>query len=233
VIACFSGLWKKVFLAVRQLILHTKYIEFQSSQYIADLIYKSFEYGMEHYCKSLLDDIFSNLHLTNNLMDKHEMKEVYVYNVYVKTLILTLEKFVGTAYESEVREKILNKYVLSDMLVYMEQLSKVTPVLIKNYMTLQLVFDCFTLWQCADVKCLLNVISSRFKEFKNLQSYKQINNLYTQVIKYANVSNTEVKKNTVFEKELIVGQVSVCMLLCSLNMPICIEIVFRVISPYS
>jgi len=213
----FLGLWKSILFAIRGLIVPAKYVEIQSSQYIADLIYKSFEYGIERHCEPLLEDLFMNLRSTDGLIAKHQIKEFFAYNVYVKTLILSLEKFMGTKYELEANEKIIHKHSLSNVLANIENLSKVTPMLVKNYTTLQLVFDCFTVWHHSDVECILKSIFSRTNIPKDLQSYKQINNLYTQAIRYTNVSNTQLKINTVFEKELIVGQVSVMVIIRQCN----------------
>jgi len=208
----FLGLWKNILFAIHGLIVPAKYVEIQSSQYIADLIYKSFEYGIERHCEPLLEDLFMNLRSTDGLIAKHQIKEFFAYNVYVKTLILSLEKFMGTEYELKACEKIIHKHSLSDVLANIQKLSNVTPMLVKNYTTLQLAFDCFTVWHRSDVGCILKSISSRTIIPKDLQSYKQINNLYTQAIRYANVSNTQLKNNAVFEKELIVGQVSVMVI---------------------
>lgn len=164
---------------------------------------------MVHYCEPLLKELFYNLNSTDNLIVNHpDIKEFFAYNVYVKTLILSLEKFIGTKYESDVVHKIIKKYSLSDVLVNIQKLLNVNPILLKNYMTLHLIFDCFTVWHNSDMEFILKSIFSLMNTPKNIQSYKQINNLYTQAIRYVNTSNAQLAANTIFEKELIIGQVN-------------------------
>jgi len=164
---------------------------------------------MAHYCEPLLEELFYNLNSTDNLTANHQdMKDFVGYNVYVKTLILSLEKFIGTKYESDVVYKIINKYSLSDVLVNIQKLLNVNPILLKNYITLHLIFDCFTVWHNSDMEYVLKSIFSHMNTPKNIQSYKKINNLCTQAIKYANTSNAQLATNPVFEKELIIGQVN-------------------------
>ncbi|CAH1715507.1 unnamed protein product [Aphis gossypii] len=202
-----EGLWKIILVAIRGLIVPAKYVEIQSSQYIADLIYKSFVYEMAHYCDPLLKELFYNLNLTDNLIANHQgIKEFFAYNIYVKTLILSLEKFIGTKYESNVVQNIINKYSLSDVLVNILRLLNVNSILLKNYMTLHLIFDCFTVWHHSDMEYVLKSIFSHMNKQKDIHSYKKINNLYTQAIIYANISNAQLAANTIFEKELIIGQ---------------------------
>jgi len=204
----FLGLWKTILFAIHGLTVPAKYVEIQASQYIADLIYKSFDYEMVHNCEPLLKELFYNLNSIDNLIANHQdVKEVFAYNVYVKTLILSLENFIGTKYESVIVHKIINKYSLSDVLMNIQKLLNVNPILLKNYMTLHLIFDCFTVWHNSDMEYVLKLIFSHMNMPKNIQSYKQINNLYTQAIRYANTSNAQLAANTVFEKELIIGQV--------------------------
>jgi len=191
------------------LIVPAKYVEIQSSQYIADLIYNSFVYEMAHYCDPLLKELFYNLNLTDNLIANHQgIKEFFAYNIYVKTLILSLEKFIGTKYESNVVQNIINKYSLSDVLVNILRLLNVNSILLKNYMTLHLIFDCFTVWHHSDMEYVLKSIFSHMNKPKDIHSFKKINNLYTQAIIYANISNAQLAANTIFEKELIIGQVN-------------------------
>lgn len=202
-----EGLWKIILVAIRGLIVPAKYVEIQSSQYIANLIYKSFVYEMAHYCDPLLKELFYNLNLTDNLISNHQgIKEFFAYNIYVKTLILSLEKFIGTKYESNVVQNIINKYSLSDVLVNIQRLLNVNSILLKNYMTLHLIFDCFTVWHHSDMEYVLKSIFSHMNKPNNIHSYKKINNIYTQAIIYANISNAQLAANTIFEKELIIGQ---------------------------
>ncbi|XP_025191469.1 uncharacterized protein LOC112591762 [Melanaphis sacchari] len=202
-----EGLWKVILFTIHGLIVPAKYVEIQSSQYISDLIYKSFDYEMAHCCEPLLKELFYNLHLTDNLIVNHKnIKAFSAYNVYVKTLILSLEKFIGTKYESNVVQNIINKYSLSHVLVNMQSLLDVNDILLKNYMTLHLIFDCFTVWHHSDMEYILKSIFSLMNLPKNIHSYKQINNLYTQAIRYANIKNVHLAANTIFEKELIIGQ---------------------------
>lgn len=202
-----EGLWKIILFAIHGLTVPAKYVEIQASQYVADLIYKSFDHEMVHYCEPLLKELFYNLNSTDNLIVNHpDIKEFFAYNVYVKTLILSLEKFIGTKYESDVVHKIIKKYSLSDVLVNIQKLLNVNPILLKNYMTLHLIFDCFTVWHNSDMEFILKSIFSLMNMPKNIQSYKQINNLYTQAIRYVNTSNAQLAANTIFEKELIIGQ---------------------------
>ncbi|KAL5244226.1 hypothetical protein ACI65C_011636 [Semiaphis heraclei] len=202
-----KGLWKIILFSIHGLTVPAKYVEIQASQYIADLIYKSFDFEMAHYCEPLLEELLYNLNSTDNLTANHQdMKEFVGYNVYVKTLILSLEKFIGTKYESDVLYKIINKYSLSDVLVNIQKLSNVNPILLKNYITLHLIFDCFTVWHNSDMEYVLKSIFSHMNTPKNIQSYNKINNLCTQAIKYANASNAQLAANPVFEKELIIGQ---------------------------
>ncbi|XP_060871065.1 uncharacterized protein LOC132945364 [Metopolophium dirhodum] len=202
-----EGLWKIILFSIHGLTVPAKYVEIQASQYIADLIYKSFDNEMVHNCEPLLKELFYNLNSIDNLIANYQdIKEFFAYNVYVKTLILSLEKFIGTKYESVVVHKIINKYSLSDVLMNIQKLLNVNPILLKNYMTLHLIFDCFTVWHNSDMEYVLKSIFSHMNMPKNIQSYKQINNLYTQAIRYANTSNAQLEANTVFEKELIIGQ---------------------------
>ncbi|XP_015374038.1 PREDICTED: uncharacterized protein LOC107168980 [Diuraphis noxia] len=202
-----EGLWKIILFSIHGLTVPAKYVEIQASQYIADLIYKSFDYEMAHYCEPLLEELFNNLNSTDNLTANHQdIKEFVGYNVYVKTLILSLEKFIGTKYESDVVCKIINKYSLSDVLVNIQKLLNVNPILLKNYITLHLIFDCLTVWHNSDMEYVLKSIFYHMNNPKNIHSYKKINNLCTQAIKYANTSNAQLTANPVFEKELIIGQ---------------------------
>lgn len=125
----------------------------------------------------------------------------------MKTLILLLEKCIGTKNESDVCRSIVEKYALSDVLMNIYKLLNVTSVLLKNYVTLHLLFDCLTNWHHSDMECILKSIFSLMNVPKNAHSYKQINNLYIQAIRYANISNTQSTVNAIFEKELIIGQV--------------------------
>ncbi|XP_060838951.1 uncharacterized protein LOC132920516 [Rhopalosiphum padi] len=202
-----EGLWKMILFAIRGLIVPAKYVEIQSSQYIADLIYKSFDYEMAHYCEPLLKELFYSLNSVDDLIaNDQDIKHFFAYNVYVKTLILSLEKFIGTKYESDVVQNIINKFSLSDVLVNIQRLLNVNSILLKNYMTLHLIFDCLTVWHHSDLEYVLKLIFSHMNMPKNIHSYKQINNLFTQVIRYANISNAQLATNTIFEKELIIGQ---------------------------
>lgn len=162
---------------------------------------------MVHHCEPLLEELFSNLGSTDDLITNQQVKEFFAYNVYVKTLILSLEKFIGTKYESDACQKIVYKYSLSNVLISIQKLLNITPILLKNYMTLQLLLDCFTVWHHSDMECILKSFFTHMNMPKDIQSYQQINNSYTQAIKYANISNAQLANNAVFEKELIVGQV--------------------------
>lgn len=204
----FLGLWKNILIAIHGLIVPAKYIEIQSTQYIANLIYKSFEHGMAPYCETLLIELFLNLNSTDSLLANKQAKELFAYNIYVKTLILSLEKFIGTKYESDVCEKIVYKYSLSDVLENIKKLLNISPILLKNFMNLHLLYDFFTVWNYSDMECVLKSIYSHMNTPKDVQSYKQINSLYIQAIRYVNISNTHLAVNTEFEKELILGQVS-------------------------
>lgn len=164
---------------------------------------------MSNHCEPILIELFYNLNSTDNLIANHQdVKEFFAYNVYVKTLILSLEKFIGTEYESDVVQKIINKYSLSNVLVNIQKLINVNPILLKNYMTLHLLFECYTVWHNFDMEYVLKSIFSQMNLPKNIQSYKQINNLYLQAIRYANISNAQLAANTIFEKELLIGQVN-------------------------
>jgi len=203
-----------ILFAIRGLIVPAKYVEIQSSQYIADLIYKSFDYEMAHYCEPLLKELFYSLNSVDDLIaNDQDIKHFFAYNVYVKTLILSLEKFIGTKYESDVVQNIINKFSLSDVLVNIQRLLNVNSILLKNYMTLHLIFDCLTVWHHSDLEYVLKLIFSHVNMPKNIHSYKQINNLFTQVIRYANISNAQLATNTIFEKELIIGQVNKYLIL--------------------
>lgn len=208
----FLGLWKNILFSIHELIVPAKYVEIQSSQYIADLIYKVFEYEMpQHYFEPLLKELFYKLNSIDSLIYNQREKEFFPYNVYVKTLILSLENLIGSKYEFDVCENIVNKYFLSDVLVNIQKLLDVNSTLLKNYMKLHLLFDCFTVWHRSDSQIILKSIFSYMNVPKNIQSYKQINNLYIQAIKYANNSNTQWAVDLRFEKELIIGQVSMHM----------------------
>lgn len=162
---------------------------------------------MTQYCKPLIEELFLNLHSTDVLLTNQQIKELFAYNVYVKTLILTLEKCVGTKYELDVCQQIVNTYFLSDILVNIKKLLNVTPILLKNYITLHLLFDCLTVWQHSDMESILKSIFSHMNTPNDVRSYKHINNLFIQAIKYAKISNTQLTNATIFEKELIIGQV--------------------------
>ncbi|VVC25046.1 Hypothetical protein CINCED_3A021537 [Cinara cedri] len=202
-----EGLWKNILFAINGLIIPAKYVEIQSSQYIADLIYKSFEHGMAHYCEPLFKDLFLKLNSIDNLIGSYQVNDFSAYNVYIKTLILSLEKFVGTKYESDVCLYIIEKYSLSDVLVNIQKLSNVNPMLLKNYMTLHLLFDTFTTWHHSDMEFILKLIGSRLSMVKDTRSYKQMNYLCVQAIRYANITNTQLSGNIQFEKELIIAQI--------------------------
>lgn len=164
---------------------------------------------MVHTCEPLLKQLFDKFNSTENLVANHQgIKEFFAYNVYLKTLILSLEKFVGTKYESDIVQKIIIKYSLSNVLVNILNLLNVNPILLKNCMTLHLLFDYFTIWRHSDMEDVLKSIYSHMNTPKNVQSYKQINNLYIQAIRYSTASNSQLAANTVFEKELIIGQVN-------------------------
>lgn len=164
---------------------------------------------MVHNCEPLLKELFNYLNSTDNIIANHQdLKEFFAYNVCVKTIILSLEKFIGTKYESDIVPNIINKYSLSDVLENIEKLVNVNPILLRNYMTLHLIFDCFTVWHNSDAEYVLKSIFSYMNMPKDIQSYKLINNLYTQAIRYANTSNKQLAAYTIFEKELIIGQVN-------------------------
>lgn len=205
----FVGLWKNIFFAISGLTVPAKYVEIQSSQYIADLIFKSFENGMAHYCEPILEELFLKLNSIDNLVNSYQVNDFSAYNVYVKTLILSLEKFVGTKYESDVRQQIVVKYSVYDVIVNIHKLSNVNPLLLKNYMTLHLLYDCFTIWQHSDIELILKSIGHCLSMVNDTQSYKQINYLCVQAIKYANITNTQLAGNIQFEKELIIAQVKI------------------------
>lgn len=162
---------------------------------------------MSNYCEPLLQELFDSLNSIHCLITNQQVKDFFAYNVYVKTLILSLEKFIGTKYESDVCQKIINQYSLATVLVNIQKLLNVTPNLFTNYIKLHLLFDCFTLWNNSEVETILKSIFSHTNTAKNIQSCKQINNVYVQAIRYANISNTQLTVNTEFEKELIIGQV--------------------------
>lgn len=208
----FLGLWKNILFSIHELIVPAKYVEIQSSQYIAKLIFKVFEYKMpQHYFEPLLKELFHKLNSIDSLIYIRREKEYFAYNVYMKTLILSLENFIGSKYESDVCENIVYKYALSNVLVNIQKLLDVNSTLLKNYMKLHLLFDYFTIWHHSDLQCILKSIFSYMNVPKNIQSYKQINNLYIQAIKYANNSNTQWAVDSTFERELIIGQVSMHM----------------------
>lgn len=187
-----------------------KFIEIQSSQYIADLIHKSFIYDVPQDCESLIKELFYKLNSTDNYVSNQQENIHSAYNVYVKTLILTLEKCIGTKYESDICELIVKKHALSDVLVNIQKLLGINPNLLRNYMQLRLLFDCFTLWHNSDLECILKTIFSYMTVPTNIQAYKQINSLYIQAIRYANISNnTQLSVDATFEKELITGQVNI------------------------
>lgn len=164
---------------------------------------------MIEYCTPLFDELFFILNSTDSLITNQRVKELFAYNVYVKTLILTLEKFIGTKYELDVCQKIINKYSLSKILMNINQLLIVSPIIIKNYITLQLLFDCYTVWHHSDMESILKLIFAYMNTPNDLQTYKLINNLFVQTIRYTNISNLQLSDDTVFEKELIIGQVIV------------------------
>lgn len=208
----FSGLWKTILFTINKLTVPAKYVEIQSSQFIADLMYQLFEYGIQHYNDVILKEIFSYLCSIENLIsNKQPVKAFFAYNVYVKTLILLLEKFIGTKYQFDVCLHVINKHSLSDVLVNFQKLLNVAPFLLKNYLTLHLLFDCYTIWPHSDMKCILKSIFSHMNTPKDVKSYKQINNLYILAIKYAKLSNVLLEDNIVFEKELIIGQVIILL----------------------
>lgn len=211
----FLGLWKNILIAIHGLSVPAKYIEIQSTQYIANLIYKSFEYGMASHCETILNELFLNLNSIDSLMANGQAKELFAYNIYVKTLILSLETFIGTKYESDVCEKIIYKYSLSGILINIKTFLNISPILLKNYMTLHLLYDFFTVWNYSDIECILKSIFSHMNTPNDVQSYKHINSLYTQAIRYVNISNTHLAVNSEFEKELILGQVSIIHYYCS------------------
>lgn len=200
------GLWKHILFAINGLKVPAKYVEIQSSQYIADLIYKSIKYEIPHYYwRPLVEALFCKLNSTNSLIDQSDIKEFFAYNVYMKTLILLMEKCIGIQHESD-GFKIL-QLALSDLLVNIHKLLGVAPVLLKNYVTLHLLFDCSTTWHHSDTECILKSTFSLMNVSKNVQSYRQVNHLYIQAIRYANISNTQLTNSAMFEKELINGQV--------------------------
>lgn len=172
---------------------------------------------MSNYCEPLLQELFNSLSSTYCLITNQQVKEFFAYNVYVKTLILSLEKFIGTKYESDVYQKIINEYSLAAVLVNIQNLLSITPIILMNYIKLHLLFDCFTVWHNSDIETILKSIFSYTNMAKNIQSCKQMNNVYVQAIRYANISNTQLTLNTEFEKELIIGQVITSIIIFNHN----------------
>lgn len=206
----FSDLWMQIFCMIDRLIRPAKYIEIQSSNYIANLIYESFEYGIVHLCEPIFGKICSKLYSTEKLIHNKHVGEFFVYNVYVKTLILFLEKCIGSKYESDVCQLIIQHFSLSEVLVKIKPLLNIYPIFIKNYTTLHLLLDRFTFWHDSDMEFILKSILPYITMAKDIQSYKQINNIYLQAIRYAtNIENAQLADNVKFEKELIIGQVSI------------------------
>lgn len=200
-----------------------KYVEIQSSQYIADLIHKSFVYEIPEYCEPLIKELFYKLNSTDCLVANQQVNKFSSYNIYLKTLILSLEKFIGTTYERDVHKQIIEKHTLSDVLINIRKLLDINPLLLKNYMTLRLLFDCFTVWHNSNLECILKSFFSCMSVPTNIQSYKQLNNLYTQAITYAITSkNTQLSVDAMFEKELIAGQVNTKYLLNNIILLFCL-----------
>lgn len=167
---------------------------------------------MAHCCEPLFKELFSKLCSTKNLVTNQPDKMFLIYNVYAKTLILLLDKFLGTKYQLDVCQYIIDKYPLSDVLVSIHEKLNVAPILLKNYTTLHLLFDCFTIWLHSDMNCILKSINSLMNTSKDIQSYKQINNLNILAIKYAKISNVKLADSTMFERELLLGQVIILLL---------------------
>lgn len=145
--------------------------------------------------------------MNHSIIVNQQVKNVLVHSVYVKTLILTLEKFIGTVYESDACQQIIFKYSLSLILINIKKLFYTYPFLLKNYITLHLLFDYFTVWHQSETQNILKSIFSYMNIPKEVQLYKKISNLYVQAIRYAHISNTQLAVNAAFEKELIIGQV--------------------------
>lgn len=205
----FSDLWMQMFYMIDRLIRPAKYIEIQSSNYIADLIYESFEHGISHLCEPIFEKISLKLHSVEKLIDNKRAGEFFVNNVYIKTLILFLNKCIGSKYESDVRKLIVQKISLSEILVKIKKLLNIYPILLKNYTTLHLLLDRFTLWNDSDIDFKLESIFTLITMANDIQSYKRINNVYLQAIRYSvNLKNAQSADNIKFEKELIIGQVS-------------------------
>lgn len=162
---------------------------------------------MAHYCEPILEELFLKLNSIDNLVNSYQVNNISAYNVYLKTLILSLEKFVGSKYESVVCQQIVEKYSVYDAIVNIHKLSNVNPLLLKNYMTLHLLFDCYTIWRNSDIETILKSISHCLSMVNDTQSYKQINYLCAQAIKYANITNIQLAGNIKFEKELVIAQV--------------------------
>jgi hypothetical protein len=201
-------LWKIIPFAIDGLVVPAKYIEIQSSQYIAELIYRSFEYGIAHYCEPLLKVLFFNVDkIIYSIIANRHIKDFVVLNVYLRTLILILEKFIGTMYESDVCQLIIFKYSLSNILIQIKKIFNIYPMILNNYIILHLLFDYFTVWHQSESQYILKNIFSYMNIPKDVQLYKQISNLYIQAIKYVHISNTQLVVNAAFEKELIIGQV--------------------------
>lgn len=201
-------MWKNIFFAIDGLVIPAKYIEIQSSQYIAELIYRSFEYEITYCCDPLLKVLFSNIDKINcNIIANRQIKYFVVLSVYLKTLILILEKFIGTVYESDACQKIIFKYSLYNILIQIKKTFNVYPMLLKSYITLHLLFDYFTVWHQSESQHILKNIFSYMNIPKDVQLYKKISNLYIQAIRYVHIGNTQLVVSAAFEKELIIGQV--------------------------
>lgn len=146
--------------------------------------------------------------MNRNIIANKQVKDLVVHSVHVKTLILTLEKFIGTPYESDALQKIIVNQSLSYIFKNIKKLFDINPILLKNYITLHFLFDYFTVWNQSDAQCILKSIFSYMNIPKETQLYKRICNLYIQAIRYAHTSNSTLAVNAAFEKELIIGQVN-------------------------
>ncbi|XP_050538472.1 uncharacterized protein LOC126903935 [Daktulosphaira vitifoliae] len=181
-----------------------KFMELQNIQYISEFIYKSFELDVVNCSKNILNHIFFELKNVDHILKKNEIKLYNNFNFYAKILIFTLERFLGTEYQPKAYEVIIVNYVFKDILIKMNKLIKLAPFLSKSYITLHLLFDCYTIWPSLDTRSILKSNFVYLDWPNDLQFYKQVNNWYIQAIKYMNIM--KLNKTDLFEKQLIFDQ---------------------------
>ncbi|XP_050419640.1 uncharacterized protein LOC126832762 [Adelges cooleyi] len=198
-----EGLWLNILFKNDKSFVMGKFMEVQTIQYIADLVYRTFDFDITHFNEPILHDIFSELCYNDELIENCEEKAISTYNFYLKMLIVCLERFLGTKYQAEACKTIILNYSLKDILKKMNTLLKLSPYLSRNCVTLHLLLDCYTVWPKLDMELTFNSLFSNMDWPDNPLFYKQVNNWYTQAIKYLNAAKIN---DVCFEKELIIGQ---------------------------